>query len=199
MSAVTNYLGVPFKQYVVVPAEKYSKAVDSQAVAGLFDDAVATSLSSAERVSLANVLRGATQDNTVIAPLPVTPIDLGDETYLEPDETQIAHWVLSWWGVDITDLSSATRVLVYNGSGTPGIAGVAAQQLIGAGYRIVGTKNADSFNYAKTQVIVQTGAASVGDGVAKALGVGEVKRQPASQDVAEVIVIVGKDYTPPKK
>lgn len=197
MSAVSNYIGVPFQDYVVVSADIYAKAVDTQSVAGLLDERLETSLSSAERVSLAEVIDSATEENTVIAPLPVIPIDLGDETYLEPDRTQIADLVLSWWGVDMNDESATTRILVYNGSGVPGIAGVAAQQLIGAGYRVVGTKNADSFDYAKTQVVVQSGDVSVGDAVAKVLGTGEVKRQPAVQDVAEVIVIIGKDYSPP--
>lgn len=199
MSAVSNYLGVPFKEYVVVPGDAYSKAVDSQSVAGLLNERLETSLSASERVSLSGEIDSATEDNTVIAPLPVNPIDLGNETYLQPDRSQVAELVQSWWGVDVSDTSSAVRVLLYNGSGEPGIAGVAAQQLISAGYRVVDTKNADNFDYEKTQVVVQSGATSAGEEVAKVLGVGEVTRKPADQNVAEVIVIIGKDYSPPSE
>ncbi|MGV8082892.1 MAG: LCP family protein [Coriobacteriia bacterium] len=199
MSAVSNYLGVPFKEYVAVPGDAYSKAVNSQGVPGLLGKRLQTSLSASERVSLADKIDSATEDNTVIAPLPVNPIDLGSETYLQPDKSEVAKLVLSWWGVDMSDTSSAARVLIYNGSGEPGIAGIAAQQLIDAGYRVVDTKNADTFNYEKTQVVVQSGATSAGEGVAKALGVGEVTRKPADQDVAEIIVIIGKDYSRPSE
>lgn len=87
------------------------------------------------------------------------------------------------------------RVIVYNGSGEPGIAGDVAQELIAGGYRVVDTKNADSFDYAETQVIVQTSDARIGERLAQLLGTGVVTVQEADQDVAEVIVIIGQDLS----
>ena len=49
-------------------------------------------------------------------------------------------------GVAALAADSSVRVIIYNGAGTPGIAGQAAQQLIAAGMRVVDTKNADRFD-----------------------------------------------------
>ncbi len=66
-----------------------------------------------------------------------------------------------------------------------------------AGFRVVDTKNADNFNYATTKIVVQRGDVKQGEEIARMLGVGTVEQQPSEQDVADVIVIVGKDYKPP--
>ncbi|MBU4555860.1 MAG: LytR C-terminal domain-containing protein, partial [Actinobacteria bacterium] len=127
------------------------------------------------------------------------PINLGEQTYFEPQRAEIADLVKTWWGVDIGVEDNVTRVIVYNGAGVPGIAGLAAQQLIRAGYRVVDTQNADTFGYATTKVIVQNGSLSSADGLVKTLGVGDVSQKAADQQVADIIVIIGKDYVPPAK
>ncbi len=99
--------------------------------------------------------------------------------------------------MDASKAAATTRVILYNGAGTPGVAGEAAQQLIRGGFRVVDTKNADNFNYAKTKIVVQRGDVKQGDEIARILGVGTVEQQPSEQDVADVIVIIGKDYKPP--
>ncbi|WP_447382817.1 LytR C-terminal domain-containing protein, partial [Streptococcus pneumoniae] len=43
-------------------------------------------------------------------------------------------------------------VEVFNGSGTPGLAGTAADDLTAAGYAIAGTGNADSMDYTRTEI-----------------------------------------------
>ena len=64
-------------------------------------------------------------------------------------------------------------------------------------FRVVDTKNADNFNYVVTEIVVQRGSLEQGKNIAKVLKVGVVKSQPSEQNVADVIVIVGKDYKPP--
>ncbi len=130
--------------------------------------------------------------------MPVKPINVGSQTYFEPQREEVSDLLEQWWGVTIGGDEGVVRVIVYNGSGEPGVAGAVAQQLIGAGYRVVDTKNADSFDYAETQVIVQTDDPTIGDVVVEALGAGVVTVQSVDQDVAEVIIIVGKDYEPPE-
>ena len=130
-------------------------------------------------------------------PLPVKPIDLGGQTFFEPQRDKIADLLLQWWDVRLGAEDSAVRVIIYNGAGTPGIAGQAAQQLIAAGMRVVDTKNADRFDYDTTLIVVQDGNTEQGDVVRSALGVGEVVDKPSEQDVADVIVIIGLDYEPP--
>jgi len=88
------------------------------------------------------------------------------------------------------------RVIIYNGAGTPGLAGKAAQQLIEAGVRVVDTRNADHFGYEETLVVVQDGDLAQGQVVASALGGGKILDQRSDQDIADVIVIIGGDYSP---
>ena len=97
---------------------------------------------------------------------------------------------------DISSAAQPTRVIVYNGSGIPGIAGVAARELIRLGYKVVDTRNADRFDYATTQIVLQHGEDPLGKQLQKELGVGTVVVQDANQQIADVIIIVGKDYAP---
>jgi hypothetical protein len=92
------------------------------------------------------------------------------------------------------------RVLVLNGVGTPGLGEAVRAKLAPAGFVFVGSRNAPQFGVATTQVLVPEATAeaqALGERVAKAIGV------PASsvvtQDfgtVADVVVLVGEDFTP---
>ena len=197
LSAISNYLTVPFHTYIAVPAEAYSAAMKSQSLAKIPEAAIASNLTAADMDLLAKDLAKISQGNTAIVPLPVKPIKLGSQTYFEPQRTEVADLLKSWWGVDADKAAAITRVILYNGAGVPGIAGEAAQQLIRGGFRVVDTKNADRFDYPTTKVIVQRGDAKQGDAIVRILGVGIVENNPSLQDVADVIVIIGKDYKPP--
>jgi len=197
LAAVANYLTVPFRSYIVIPAEAYTAALKNQSMDGITEKVQSSNLSQEDLAALSKDLAAIPQKNTAIVPLPVKPIKLGTQTYFEPQREQVADLLKQWWGVDASQTANVTRVILYNGAGTPGIAGEAAQQLIRSGFRVVDTKNADSFDYATTKIVVQSGDKSQGDEVAKVLGVGTVEVKPSEQDVAEVIVIVGKDYKPP--
>jgi len=198
LTAISNYLTVPFRNYLIVPTAAYKEALTSQSVAGLVSAASASNIESDTLVDLNNDLGRIPQKNVALVPMPVKPIKLGDQTYFEPQRAEIADLLKSWWGVDATDEQNVTRVIVYNGSGTPGIAGIAAQQLIRAGYRVVDTKNADNFKYANTRIVVKRGDVKRGEPLKDVLGVGTVTAEPTSADVTDVIVIIGKDYRPPK-
>lgn len=198
LSAISNFLGVPFNQYAVVSAERYKSAIKDQTLAGLLESASKTNLSPEDKQGYVAAVNKVTTKNTAIVPLPVKPLILGQQTFFEPQRTEVADLIKSWWGVDPKVQGSTTRVVVFNGAGVPGIAGVAAQELIRAGFRVVDTKNADKFSYKKTTIIVQRGPATKGKEIATVLRVGEVVNKPAEQDVADVLVIVGKDYRPPK-
>lgn len=197
LAAISNYLTVPFRNYIIVPSAAYKQALTAQSVAELVAAQTDTNISDNELANLGNDLGRIPQKNVALVPMPVKPIKLGDQTYFEPQRTEIADLLKSWWGVSATDEQSVTRVIVYNGAGKPGIAGEAAQQLIRAGYRVVDTKNADNFNYKKTKIVVKHGSVARGESLAKVLGVGSVASEPSTADVTDVIVIIGKDYRPP--
>lgn len=194
--AVSNFLGVPFEQYVVVDKETYQAALGSQSVSGLVDSAVRTNLAAGAVSRLKPVMDTAAGSRIGLAPLPVKPISLGDQEYLEAETEKVADLIEKWWGTRPAT-HGGVRVIVYNGAGTPGIAGAAAKALVKSGMRIVGTGNADRFDYKKTVIAIHSGQPAHGETVREALGVGEIVAQGSEQQIADVIVIIGKDYVPP--
>lgn len=194
VDSISNFLSVPFRSYIVVPGDVYSDAVKEQQVAGIPKGMIESNLGIEGLEELSKELEAIPQENVALVPMPVKPIKLGNQTYFEPQKAEIADLLKSWWGVDPEEGEQATRVIIYNGSGVPGIAGDAAQDLIRAGIRVVDTQNADSFDYEITQIIVRRGDATRGEEIRKVLGVGEVAVEPTSADVADVVVIIGKDY-----
>jgi len=199
LDAVSNFFSVPFEWYASIDNEIYQTAMQTQSLAGVMDAVKSSNLSEEDKARFSEAFKAIPTENVALVPMPVKPINLGDQTYFEPQRAEIADLVKTWWGVDIGAEDAVTRVILYNGAGVPGIAGAAAQQLIRAGYRVVDTKNADNFGYAKTKIVVQNGPTSAADGIVKTLGVGEVSQKTGDQQVADVIVIIGKDYVPPSK
>ncbi len=196
MSAISNFLSVPFNRYVVVPEATYQKALRSQSLKGVMNAVTKSNLSTGDTQALTTKFEKTPTKDVALVPLTVKPITLGSQTYFEPQRSELADLVESWWGVKLSE-AKTTRLIVYNGAGNPGIAGEAAQQLIRGGFRVVDTKNADKFDYKETQIVVQDKDMTAGEAVRKVLGTGKVIDQPSDQDVADVIVIIGKDYKPP--
>jgi hypothetical protein len=197
LAAVTNFFTVPFTGYAVVDSDAYQNALTEQSVAGLLDGAADTNLPAEELERWREYFAEVPAENVALVPMPVKPLNVGNQTYFEPQRDEIADLVSSWWGVTIGSEDPTVRVIVYNGSGEPGVAGEAAQVLIRGGYRVVDTKNADNFDYDVTQIVVQQGDIQGGEGVREILGVGEVISQPADQEVADIIIIIGSDFEPP--
>lgn len=197
LAAVSNYLSVPFEHYVVVDVAVYRDALTNQSLRDIMANVQSTDLGADDRERITAFIGKVSGDRTALVPLPVKPIDLGGQTFFEPQREQIADLLLQWWDVKLGAENSAVRAIIYNGVGTPGIAGIAAQQLISAGLRVVDTKNADRFDYDTTLIVVQDGDTTQGEQVRTALGVGEVVEKASEQDVADVIIIIGRDYVPP--
>lgn len=194
---VSNYLGVSFPRFAVVDGETYQSLLASQDVASLMNQVTSTDLTEDERSSFAAYLEEVNPKNVWIVPLPVKPVSVGDQQYYEPQRDQVADLLLQWWGVKASEQKATPRVIVYNGVGTPGLAGLAAQQLIRTGFRIVNSGNADNFNYQTTQIYLYHGTQADARAVRDALGVGAIAVQSAPQELTDMIVIIGADYQPP--
>lgn len=197
-TAISNYLGVPFDAWVAVPASNYRDALTSMDVSRLVEGSLDSNLDESSLADVGRLLVAVDREDVALAPMPVKPIKLGDQTYFEPQRDQLADLLSSWWGIDADEAAELVRIIVYNGAGVPGVAGEAAQHLIRAGFRVVDTKNADTFDYDKTIVVVKRGDEETGRRVADSLDAEIVRLEPSDQSVADVIVIIGKDYTPPK-
>ena len=84
LSAISNYLTVPFHTYVIVSADAYSEAVKTQDVSKMVSPSDKSNASADDLRTLSSQLGAISQKSTAIVPLPVKPIKLGNQTYFEP-------------------------------------------------------------------------------------------------------------------
>ena len=157
---------------------------------------------------LADLLVGLAADeranNVLPTDLPVVKIDTGGgPASYRVDAAPTQQFVTSNLAASLpaSARSARKRVFVQNGVGTPGLVGSACTKLVGAGFVFAGSGNADHFGYAKSMVLVfdhSVATAQVGDSVARALRLplADVEVSSAGQNVADVLVILGKDYKP---
>lgn len=87
------------------------------------------------------------------------------------------------------------RIQVLNGCGTEGVAEEVASCLRDAGFDIVGTGNADAFDYEHTLVIDRCGLMDKAVRVKKALRCEKVMVQRIAAPTSDVVVVVGSDWT----
>lgn len=134
--------------------------------------------------------------------LPVIPVVSGDDQVrFRIDAPAAKSLVAELLAQSVPPGAAATgnRVLVLNGVGTPGLGAQVREKLLPAGFIFVGSRNADRFGYAQTQVLVKdatTQGAALGARVAKALGVPASSVSSSNQigTIADVVVIVGQDF-----
>ena len=85
------------------------------------------------------------------------------------------------------------RVEVYNGSGTSGLAGTAATSLTQAGFGVTGTANADSMDYAVTEIRHAPGDGPLAAALAGAVP-GAVVKELAGAAAGTVQLVLGSDF-----
>jgi hypothetical protein len=146
----------------------------------------------------------AEQDELVSDVLPVTEIDTGSDAAsygIEPG--QVAAMMRSLFPAALQQDAGGEvlRVLVENGVGTPGLVEKARAKLVHDGFRFVNGGNAASFDFDESAVIIPDGtekSVARGKRVAASLGLPDssVTTSDRGQTVADVIVILGKDFAP---
>lgn len=138
------------------------------------------------------------------AVLPVSEVDAGGEqvTY-RLEQVELDNLVQKDFAGSVPEnpFGSKNRVLIRNGVGTAGLGQSVTRKLLPAGFRVVGTGNAPTFDHEKTVVLVFDSAdedVELGQRVAEVLGVSDdaVQLSDIDQTVADVIVIIGRDYKP---
>ena len=118
-------------------------------------------------------------------------VDIGGGL-LRPDPEQVASLVAKHF---IPAAADAVRLVVLNGVGTPGIGEEVARILVPEGFRLVSSGNANTFRLEVTQIIASSRSDLEAARLAQALlGAGEVSlgNQPAG--LADVTVVVGRDF-----
>jgi hypothetical protein len=106
---------------------------------------------------------------------------------LQPDFDRLAQ--------EMFGIAPPIPTVVQNGSGQPGIGEAAATHLIPAGFRIVLSGNAESFDHPVTQITATgTANAQAARRARQALGVGVVRVSPVPSGLADVTIVVGRDF-----
>ncbi len=142
----------------------------------------------------------AGRDGRVYTTLPVTPVSAGDGRALRVDEAQVAGLVRQYLQGSVPNNPyRSVRIQILNGNGRPQVGEKVGLVLIPKGFRIVNNRNARTFDYQQTKIVVYSrdplvqGAARK---IRELLGVGEVEFRPPSQSLVDVTIVVGDDFNP---
>ncbi|HVD28985.1 MAG TPA: LCP family protein [Mycobacteriales bacterium] len=164
-----------------------------------------STLDSSELADRLAVLGSAAADGTLVSDvLPVTEIDTGGAvTSYGLDAAQAAATMRARFPGSLQQDANgeSVRVLVENGVGTPGLVEKARTKLVAAGFQFINGGNASPFNADPSSIQVPDGtekSLARGRRVAAALGLPADSVIPSDrgQTVADVIVLLGSDFTP---
>jgi hypothetical protein len=145
------------------------------------DDFVETDAADAS----ASVLRDAQGAAVTAAPVR----EVAGATFI-PDQPAFDQTVGELFATD-----EPTSVVVQNGNGQPGVGEDAARLLIPAGFRVVISQNAGSFDHATTDIVATDEAHRAdADRAKQALGVGVVSVSGVPSGIADVSIVVGEDF-----
>jgi hypothetical protein len=173
------------------------------AITGVVNKVGATSTLGAQRLAqVLTSLRSDVRSNNVLpTDLPTVKIDAGGSPAYRVDTAGTTRLVSSNLGDSWPESARhpRLRVFVQNGVGTPGLVDVACSRLTGAGFAFAGSGNAPHFGFPTSKVLVfdeSVAAARNGDRVASALRLptSDVEVSSQGQNVADVVVILGKDF-----
>jgi hypothetical protein len=148
------------------------------------------------------------EDSTAVVhrTLPVSTIDAGGSVpAVGLDATGASAMVedLFTGSVAASRAGGDVRVLVQNGVGTPGLGSKARDRLVDQGFTYVAGGNAASFDHQESLVLIMDATEAQrteGEAIAKALGLpaGAVRVTSQGQSIADVVVVLGRDFKPGK-
>ena len=85
---------------------------------------------------------------------------------------------------------------MQNGSGEPGVGEAVAVSIIPAGFRVVLSQNAQTFDVVRTEVFANgPDHEAEARAVKEALGLGRVRVAAVPSNVGDITIVVGKDFT----
>jgi hypothetical protein len=93
-------------------------------------------------------------------------------------------------------LGTLIRIVVVNGSGTPGLGTLIDGKLAPYGFSVVASQNARRFDVSQTSIVASgDGFLQEAEQARTVLGVGRVKVSDQPTDVADLTIVVGKDLS----
>ena len=131
-----------------------------------------------------------------LANLPVNEVSVGGDELYQTDPDELSAFVGETVGE--TDLAAdLSRVQVLNGNGVPGIGIDVAEKLVGNGYQITLSGNAERLDYYRTHIVSYDPSP---EGIAAArrarelLGAGTVQVSSQGQGIVDLTIVVGRDF-----
>jgi hypothetical protein len=182
---------------------EYLRTAGPEEVAGRWEDVLAGVLAVLDDPGVANWPFGATDDAGVVpsllarakgAPvveLPTSPLQDGGQ---QVDRRGLRSLRLTRFpGIG----GKLVRVVVLNGNGQPGLGAEVSTLLAPAGFRVVSSQNLEKFDTQETQVIAATSELlPQAEEVRRLLGLGKVYVGPQPTGIADITIVMGKDYSP---
>ncbi len=192
---IRNFFGIYIDHYLKISARDFERIVGDSKFERAFLNSIQSDLTKSVRLKLSDKIARLNEDKIKIMMLPVTSIKIEGQSYLEPQREEVERLVSLIWGKRGIRKKQETKVVVLNGCGLPGIGGEVAQKLIENGFRILDIKNANNFDYEKTQIILYKNKKSEAQKVKRILGMGEISIRGMPQELVDITVIIGKDYS----
>ena len=128
-------------------------------------------------------------ERSVVEPLPTRVSAGGLE---EPDFDQFGAVLTAVLGAPDRPI---VPVIVLNGSGVPGVGEDVAKRIVPDGYRVVVSANASTFDHEETLIVAGSESdRQIAEHVRDLLGVGQVVVSGPPSGIAQVTIVVGKDF-----
>lgn len=196
VSAVKNFLSAPIDHYVKIRNQDFEELAASEGFSEMIARAQETDLASKGRIDLAYKLSKVDSSRIEVVDLPAKKLEMGADTYYQVQEAQTRFLVQRIYNQKANKSGPATRVLVLNGCGQPGVTGPIQEKLIDSGYKVEESKNADRFSYDVTQIITYMDSTEQAIKIKRVLGCGTIIQKKAPQELIDIIIVVGKDLSP---
>lgn len=152
--------------------------------------------SAEQQASFFSRLASLNLDDVRITPLPVQQEVVGDSELYSTNQTELKQFVRDTVGV-LAETTDDVRVQVLNGNGVPGIGQEVAARLVGEGFKVILSGNAQSLDHAKTLIVTYDSSRegqAIAERARELLGIGEVQVSAQQQGIVDLTIVVGKDW-----
>jgi len=123
--------------------------------------------------------------------LETLPVQVAAATIRVPKYSALDELMAARFGVKRTPVP----VIVQNAAGGPGIGEAIGRLIIGHGFRITLSQNAETFDQEKTQIVaLGEGHVREAGRLRAALGVGRVAVSQVASGIGDIQIVVGKDF-----
>ncbi len=155
-----------------------------------------------EQLKFFGKLAALEETDRALMPLPTRPYEVESEDgaateLLVTTQPELSEFVADVVGVEDEQHDQDVSVQILNGNGVPGVGQAVASQLVGQGFNVVLTGNANRLDYPNTLLVVYDstdGSVAAAEKAKRLLGTGQVQISEQEQDTVDLTIVVGKDF-----